>query len=153
MDRIARELRPASGIARAGVIPQPKPPRLLSRILPALGWIASGAVAALLVVLAVRAPGNADTILKISPGSHESAPVETGASAAETASDLGEVATSRQLVNATEEELLVNDDQEPTRRMRFTFIERHTWTDPETGSTVEVEIPREDVVLVPVAMQ
>lgn len=39
------------------------------------------------------------------------------------------------------------------RQIRFSSIERHVWNDPDTGARMEVEVPREDVRFMPVAMQ
>ncbi len=148
--RIARDLQPARATAirglRAGMIAPARPRNLLARIFPATAWLATGAAAALLAVVAIHTQKTTPTA--------PTAPLEIAAATAEPKpADLGEIATSRELVTATEEELLLDADQEPARRMRFTFIERHTWTDPESGDSVEVQIPREDVLIVPVAMQ
>jgi len=64
------------------------------------------------------------------------------------------VSTARSLIDAQEEEFVCDDAlEEPMRRVRFVFLERHTWADEESGAFIEVEVPREDIFLVPVAMQ
>jgi hypothetical protein len=64
------------------------------------------------------------------------------------------VSTERSLIDAQEEEFVCDDAlEEPARRLRFVFLERHTWADQESGAFIEVEVPREDIFLVPVAMQ
>ena len=146
-ERIARDLQAARGGLRAGVIAPDRPRNLLARIFPPVGWIVTGATAALLAVTAFRAHEVTTS------GSKNPSPEIVSMSAETKPADLGEIETSRELVTATEEDLLLDPDEEPARRVRFTFIERHAWTDPETGDRVEVEIPREDVLLVPVAMQ
>jgi hypothetical protein len=56
---------------------------------------------------------------------------------------------------ASEDEGLVLDagDAGLQRQVRLTYLERHTWTNPESGAVIEVEVPREDIVWMPVAMQ
>jgi hypothetical protein len=57
-----------------------------------------------------------------------------------------------ELIGATDEGL-VYDGNEPQRQVRIQYLERHTWTNPQTGAVIEFEVPREDIVLMPVAMQ
>ena len=49
-------------------------------------------------------------------------------------------------------EFFLNND-EPARVVRYTTLEHHVWTHPVTGARLEVEVPREDIVLIPLAMQ
>jgi hypothetical protein len=149
-ERIERDLRAgrqgSRAVLRAGVIAPIRPRNFFTRIFPAVAWISTGAVAALLAAAAFRP----SQVILTPAQTH----TEVVSAAPESPSGaLGEIETSRELVNATEEDLLVDSNQEPSRRMRFTFIERHTWTDPQFGGSVRMEIPREDVLLVPVAMQ
>jgi hypothetical protein len=58
-----------------------------------------------------------------------------------------------ELIDAKDEGLVYSEDEEPQRQVRMVYLERHTWTNPRTGAVVEFEVPREDVVLMPVAMQ
>jgi hypothetical protein len=63
------------------------------------------------------------------------------------------VESSQALIEAAEDEFLFEELEEPARRVHFVFLERHTWIDPETDTLIAVEVPREDLLLVPVAMQ
>ena len=54
---------------------------------------------------------------------------------------------------AAEDGGIVYDDNQATHLVRYTTLERHAWTDLATGAHLEVEVPRVDVVLMPVAMQ
>jgi hypothetical protein len=45
------------------------------------------------------------------------------------------------------------DDLAPNRVVRYSSVERRAWADPATGARVEMEVPREDVLLVPVSFQ
>jgi hypothetical protein len=58
-----------------------------------------------------------------------------------------------ELIGAQDEGLVYGEDEEPQRQVRMVYLERHTWTNPQTGAVVEFEVPREDIVLMPVAMQ
>jgi len=57
-----------------------------------------------------------------------------------------------ELIEAKDEGVVYENDQ-PQRQVRMVFLERHTWTNPQTGAVIEFEVPREDIVLMPVAMQ
>jgi hypothetical protein len=63
------------------------------------------------------------------------------------------VASSRELVDAGDEEILYPDAADPAMRVRLRSIERHAWADMERGAFIAIEVPREDVVLIPVSMQ
>ena len=59
-----------------------------------------------------------------------------------------------ELISANDEGFIYDQNSaEPQRQMRLTYLERHTWTNPRTGAVIEFEVPREDIVLMPVAMQ
>jgi hypothetical protein len=58
-----------------------------------------------------------------------------------------------ELIDAKDEGVVYGEGEEPQRQVRMVYIERHTWTNSRTGAVVEFEVPREDVVLMPVAMQ
>ncbi|HEX5176149.1 MAG TPA: hypothetical protein VFV83_03915 [Chthoniobacteraceae bacterium] len=64
-----------------------------------------------------------------------------------------EVASSRELIDAGEEEILYPHASEPAVRVRLRSIERHAWADTERGAFIAIEVPREDVLLIPVSMQ
>ncbi|MEI9894844.1 MAG: hypothetical protein WDN28_13410 [Chthoniobacter sp.] len=44
-------------------------------------------------------------------------------------------------------------DDGPAREVRYTYLERHAWSNPHTGARVYLEVPREDVYLLPVSLQ
>jgi len=64
-----------------------------------------------------------------------------------------EPAESTDELIATDDEGLIYEDGSPQRQLRMTYLEHHTWTNPRTGAVIEMEVPREDIVLMPVAMQ
>ena len=115
----------------------------LSRRVPAtlrrLGWALAGAAASALLIVTWRPEVDlpAANTAALSPAPEVPRPIET----------------ARALLDAEEEGVFDDDSQEPERRIRFIFLERHTWKDPRSGTLIAVEVSREDVFLVPVAMQ
>jgi len=63
------------------------------------------------------------------------------------------IESSRKLIDAGEEEVLYSEASDPAVRVRLRSIERHAWADMERGAFIAIEVPREDVVLIPVSMQ
>jgi hypothetical protein len=111
----------------------------LRRILwPGLGWAMGGAAAASVALLAFSAPrATVQTVAKTEPPASLFEPEES----------------AREVVSSEEAGTLYDEDNQPSTLMRYTSIERHSWTNPATGAYVEVEIPRQDVVLVPASYQ
>ncbi len=139
-ERIARDLAPAP-VVSAGVIPKKS---LLESLLPAFGWAGVGAATAVVVMLSLNltgAIGPQPPAPQINP-----APAVTKAESAENATVRSEV------VDASEEGFVDNGAQGVSRVVRYNSIERHKWTDA-SGAITLVEIPREDVVLVPASVQ
>ena len=136
-ENIARQLA-----ARATVIQRHEAegdaPSLFDRIFPGLRWALAGAAAAAAVFLTM----NHFQQQKVVPA---------GSSAAER--DFEAVEVTRDLVAAEDGGVVYEAEEEPARVVRYTTLERHVWTHPVTGARLEVEIPREDIVLVPIAMQ
>jgi hypothetical protein len=63
------------------------------------------------------------------------------------------VESSRELIDAGDEEFLFPESQAPAVRVRLRSVERHAWADAQGGALIAVEVPREDIVLIPVSMQ
>jgi hypothetical protein len=114
---------------------------LLRQIAPPLGWASVGAAATLAVL---SSSGLLERVPAQSPG------FTTAPPAAET---FQRVASSRELVRAFDEGVLYSENGEPSRRVRATSIERHAWTNPATGARLEVEVPREDIILTSLPLQ
>lgn len=148
-ESIARQLAPSRALAnagpRSGVIErrdlQMDAPGTVVRFFAGLRWAFCGAAAAAAVFLAANHFAQ--------PKTNSAAP----AVAAAAESDFEPVEVTRDLVAAEDGGLVFEDPEEPARMVRYTTLERHVWTHPVTGARLEVEIPREDVVLVPIAMQ
>lgn len=126
---------PAAGF----VPPAGKEPMLLA-VLRRLLWAGAGAVAAV-AVMAYHASQQPPDFVGLGSGLAES-----------TSSQTVPTATVSELIDSTDEGLIYDQDT-PARQMRLTYLERHVWTNPQTGAVIEFEVPREDVVLMPVAMQ
>jgi len=144
-ERIGTELRSTAPLTvlpslavrahAAGVVERRGHPWL--GLLRGLGWAAAGAAAAVLV-LNSREPS--------------AAPI-AGAPVVDVALREEPDASSEEFVEAADDGVVFNADAAPERQMRLTYFERHTWTNPATGAVIEFEIPREDIVRMPVAMQ
>jgi hypothetical protein len=126
----------------SGVIARSSQPSPLMSLLRGLLWAGAGAAVAT-VILLNRAP---------QPQTPPALPV-AAATQDETiiVSEMPEQMVT-ELIESTDEGLVYNEDT-PQRQMRLTYLERHTWTNPKTGAVIEFEVPREDIVLMPVAMQ
>ncbi len=61
--------------------------------------------------------------------------------------------SDREVVATETSEIFYDDEAGPSQVVRYSSVERHSWTNPSTGALVEVEVPREDFFLVPVASQ
>jgi len=136
-DRIAREMSvPAAATTEADV---PRSPWL--RVFTGLGWAVAGAAATIATLAATDAFRT------------HSVPTPPTASTEAVKSEFEPVGVTRELIAAEDGGFVSDDTQEPTRLVRYTTLERHTWTDPATGAQLQVEVPREDMILMPVAMQ
>ena len=115
-------------------------PSLLDRIFPGLRWAFAGAAAAVAVISAIN---------------HFDRPENSPPASALTAvePDFEPEGITRELVSAEDGGVIYEDEQEPARLVRYTTLEHHVWTHPVTGARLEVEVPREDIVLIPIAMQ
>ena len=61
--------------------------------------------------------------------------------------------TTRELVSTEDSGELFETDEGPVREVRYSYLEHHAWANPRTGARVELEVPREDVFLLPVSLQ
>jgi len=131
---------PASG----RLVPSPQP-GFLFRLLRDFGWACAGAAA----VLAVLA------ILHGKPLSQPTASVAANPPAAATAEPAAfeHDETTHELVSTENSDQLIETDEGPAREVRYSYVERHAWSNPQTGARVVLEVPREDVYLVPVSLQ
>lgn len=149
--RIAQQLRPGSeqqSIPAAGRLTVPSRPSFLQRFLHDFGWACAGAVAALVV-------------LAFWHGLHIPAPAASSASVATTSPAPASVPpaafehdeTTNELVSTEDSDQIVETDDGPARAVRYSYVERHAWSNPQTGARVVLEVPREDVYLLPVSLQ
>jgi hypothetical protein len=60
---------------------------------------------------------------------------------------------SRELVAVNDSNELLDTADGPVREVRYTYLERLAWAHPLTGARLEIEVPREDVYLLPVSLQ
>lgn len=156
-DRIEAELRQTAAVAlapaaartpatvpAAGTLALPQKTSPWVMLLRGLAWAGVGATAALAILSSREwATGNRYAVAPIVNIAAQ--PVEQNVTTGESVSEF---------ISATDEGLQVDgDNAEPQRQMKLTYLQRYTWTNPETGAVIEFELPREDTVLMPVAMQ
>ncbi|HEV7402135.1 MAG TPA: hypothetical protein VGO11_04380 [Chthoniobacteraceae bacterium] len=143
---IARELTgaPRSVVVRpaAGIIVRPE--KRSRFFLGGLAWALGGAAVAALAMLTAPPSWLGRGV---SPGK-SGAPVETMELAY-----FEPLESAREVVATETSEIFYDDDAGASQVVRTSSVERHSWTNPTTGAVVEVEVPREDFVLVPVAYQ
>jgi hypothetical protein len=132
-DRIQAELM--SG-PRAGTLPAPRR-SWLDRILPAIGWSAAGAAAAILIV-------------RFSDPKEETPPREVSALLAAAAE--AEVELEHELLDVADAGIVEESAEGIARVVRYESLERRRWTG-EDGAVTVLEVPREDLVFVPVTFQ
>ena len=147
-ERIAADLAPREIVAApscavrvptAGVLARTATTNPFAQWLRGLGWAVAGAAAVVALVIFFQ---KADR-----PVTPQIATAEEDAGAFVPAE------SERELVDADDSGILYVEGEEPVRALRFHSVERYAWINPETGARVEVEVPREDLVLMPVAMQ
>ena len=110
------------------------------RFFPGLGWALAGAAAAVALTATIH---------------HFDQPAASPALSSTVTSvpDFEPIEVTHDLIATEDGGFIYEDEQELARLVRYTTLEHHVWTHPLTGARLEVEIPREDIVLVPIAMQ
>jgi len=157
-ERIEAELRESAAVAVAPAtartpatlpaagtlaLPQQKTSPWLM-LLRGLAWAGVGATAAL-VILSSREWATGNRYASAPVPNIRIQPEDRNIAAGESVSEF---------ISAKDEGLQVDGNSaEPQRQMKVTYLQRYTWTNPETGAVIEFEVPREDTVLMPVAMQ
>lgn len=124
----------------SGVLSAP-PENPLRRFLGGLCWAVGGAAAAIIIAGSV---GDAR---------HSSRDARTAAAPAGEPSYFEQTGTERELLWAEASDVVYDDEEQPSQVVSYSSVERYTWTNPTTGALVEVEVPRQDVVLMPVSFQ
>lgn len=126
----------------AGTLARPERESALMGLLRGLLWAGAGAAVASVI------------LLNREPRALPAVPTNVVAQAESVAVTETPDETVSELITSKDEGLIYDQSTaEPQRQMRYTYLERHVWTNPQTGAVIEFEVPREDVVLMPVAMQ
>ena len=141
-DRIAAEIGRAA--ATSGTLPQPAG-SFVTRLLPGLGWSAAGAAIGIATMLALGLMREDSSRLKGAQGAP--APAAETVETFEPAFDL-----EHEIVNVDEQGLVQESEEGLARLVRYESVERRRWSDGKGAITV-LEVPREDLVLVPVSFQ
>jgi hypothetical protein len=132
------------------VIARPARATLALRWLRNLGWAGAGAAAMLAGVMlfsTARSPVTPPIAVAIGePDLANSEPVSE-----EQTFEPAE--TSRELIAVNGSNELLETEDGTVREVRYTYLERLAWAHPGTGARLEIEVPREDVYLLPVSLQ
>ncbi len=115
------------------------------------------AAAAVLLLLAWsntnQTPHEEGKVAQVSPGS-ETAPVVSSAEASMSSSRFVSAGGTNVVYNARDEGLHFTDGSErPVRRVRYQTQQSWRWRNPETGASLRVSYPTEEIVLIPVSGQ
>jgi len=113
------------------------------RLLRDFSWACAGAIAALLAL----------AFLPLRPANATSKPASPAPVAQAGTSAFEHEESSKELLNAEDSDQVVETDDGPAREVRYNYRERHEWANPQTGARIVLEVPREDVYLMPVALQ
>lgn len=153
--KIARELAPVAA-TRSWSTSERR--TLLERLLPALGWSVLGAAAAVVAMLSMNlANGGLQAKLPTGNSTEPTTKVATPAPSNPIVAQTGipAVATNSTVtgdVLEANDEGLFDGAVGIARRVRYSSMERRSWQDA-SGAVTLVEVPREDVVVVPVSVQ
>lgn len=159
--RIERELAiKAPSSPAAGVIARPSKPSLFWKWVRDLGWAGAGAATALGAVAlysAAQKPAGEKPMEPTLTAAVAPARVDTAAAPAATTKvddqAFEPAEASRELVAVNDSNELLDTESGPVREVRYTYLERLAWAHPGTGARIEIEVPREDVYLLPVSLQ
>lgn len=138
--RIAAELEESAPAAPAAGLLRSRR-RAWPAWLNSLCWASAGAMAGVAAVMALS-PAHVSTV---APSTH--------AASVAAASVFEPAESAREVVSGEDAGTVFDADNQPSRMVRYTSIEKHRWTNPTTGAEVQLETPREDVVLVPISYQ
>ncbi|HEY3898617.1 MAG TPA: hypothetical protein VGM54_08395 [Chthoniobacter sp.] len=124
-------------------------PALLLRLLRDFGWACAGGAAVLVVLALVHGwPRPGSEPMTATAAATNPAPAEAAQPAAFEHDE-----TTHDLVSTEGSDEVIETDEGPAREVRYSYVERHAWSNPQTGARVVLEVPREDVYLVPVSLQ
>ena len=112
-------------------------------------WAASFALAAAFAIIAFLSIPDTEQVSDTPPTAMDMAEVEIPV-ALEPASPSKYIPVKARhvLMNAQEEGIFYIDDHIPARKMRYRFVDSYTWKNPDDGSSLQVTVPREEVLLV-----
>lgn len=150
--RIERQLTDLPPVRTAGVIARPARTPRGWRWLRDLGWAVAGATAALaLATWFAQAQKSTTPTTRSVVANTAPAPVLVAAAVDDQAFEPTEA--TRELVSVKNSNEVLDTEDGPVREVRYTYLERLAWAHPGTGARLEIEVPREDVYLLPVSLQ
>jgi len=155
-ERIGEELAsmPKRASIYSGRIERPAKGGFFAMLIRDFGWACVGAAAAVAVlVLWPSFQKTSPKVAQTTPAVPEASTLVASNSAPAPTNAFEHDETTNELVSTQGSDQLVETDDGPAREVRYTYLERHEWSNPHTGARVYLEVPREDVYLLPVALQ
>lgn len=162
-ERIERQLAaPRVAAPTAGVIPASAKPRSSFAWLWNLGWAGAGAAIAVVAITVFSlAPKKSNSTADSTPSSeapqlvalNKASPSTTKSAVATEDQAFEPTQSSRELIAVDNSDEVLETADGPVREVRYTYLERLAWAHPTTGARLEIEVPREDVYLMPVSLQ
>lgn len=135
-DRIASALTPAPATATLDT----RQRAWIDRMLPAFGWGALGAITAVMAML----------VINLTRGNTGQPVVDVPAKLVAAAE--ADVEMEHEVLNVADGGIVEDNIEGLSRVLRYESVERRRWKEKD-GSVTVVEVPREDVVLVPITFQ
>jgi hypothetical protein len=140
-DRVAAQV---GRVPTTGTL-QPAARSLFTRVLPGLGWSITGAVIGIATMLALG-------LTQERPAQSKSTTAIQASAGEATASPEPDMELEHEVLDVEEQGIVDGSDNGPARLVRYELMERRRWSDG-TGAVTVLEVPREDLVLIPVSVQ
>ena len=135
--------------AYSGRIERPAKSGFFHVLMRDFGWACAGAAAVLAVLALLPAKQTPSNPVSSNSSQLANTPVAT----VPTTNTFEHNETTNELVSTQGSDQVIETDDGPAREVRYTYLERHEWSNPHTGARVYLEVPREDIYLLPVSLQ
>ena len=140
----ALERRAPGPVSQPRRAPTTSETSLLGRWLDRLLWSALGATAAVAITLAIRPAPAPEPALTVTQ--HDAA------TTAPVAPAFQKVLTSSEALDWKDEGIHFDSSGQPVLKLRRTAVEHQAWADLQNAGVVQVEVPRQEVMYVPVQL-
>jgi hypothetical protein len=111
------------------------------RLWPVLAWTCAACIAVAAVFLVSKSAFDRNVT-----------PVSSAQTDTDPLSDFEAVGAEQRLVEAIDDGVMLTSENEPVRRLRYQFIDSVTLVNHSDGSLFTMEVPREEILFVPVTL-